>query len=125
MKTIVKSFFVLSLMVVFAANNNTYAQTAKPETTLKDVSFNVNLHCDACKEKISKHLAYEKGVKSFNVNLEEKMVSLKFDPAKTNAETLSKSIAKLGYTVTVAQKTQTNCLETKTCPKSKSCCKQQ
>jgi len=124
MRTMAKSIFLFSLLLVFAINNNLQAQTSKTETAFKEAAFIVNMHCEACKEKISKHLAYEKGVKSFSVNLDEKKVTVKYDPDKTNTETISKSLVKLGYTVSAAPTTK-SCPETKTCPKSKSCCKQQ
>ena len=42
-----------------------------------------------------------KGVKNLKVSLEDKTVSVTYDPAKTDEATLKKEIEKLGFTCTV------------------------
>jgi cation transport ATPase len=42
--------------------------------------------CEMCKERIEYDLAYEKGVKSSDLNLENKVLMVTFNPKKTNAQ---------------------------------------
>jgi len=119
MRTIIKIASLFSLLLVFSIVSK--SQPSKPAATVKEASFSVNMHCESCKEKIGKSLAYEKGVKSFSVNLEEKKVTVKYDPTKTTADIISKSIVKLGYTVTPLA-AGTKCPESHSCPKAKTGC---
>ena len=72
---------------------------AKKKGEIKEVTFNVNLHCENCVKKVQENIAFEKGVKDLHVCLEDQTVSLKYDAAKTNEETLKAAIEKLGYPV--------------------------
>ena len=72
---------------------------AKKKGEIKEVTFNVHLHCENCVKKVQENIAFEKGVKDPHVCLEDQTVSLKYDAAKTNEETLKAAIEKLGYPV--------------------------
>lgn len=72
---------------------------AKKKGEIKEVTFNVHLHCENCVKKVQENIAFEKGVKDLHVCLEDQTVSLKYDAAKTNEETLKAAIEKLGYPV--------------------------
>jgi copper chaperone CopZ len=64
----------------------------------EEVTFVVSMFCENCKAKIERHISWEKGVKDLKVNLDKKLVSIKYDPKKTNEETLKKAIEALEYT---------------------------
>lgn len=68
----------------------------------KTVTFEVNMHCTSCKAKIERDIAFEKGVKEVTASLDQKLVSVKYDEAKTTPEKISKAIEKLGYNVAIA-----------------------
>ena len=72
---------------------------AKKKGEIKEVTFNVHLHCENCVKKVQENIAFEKGVKDLHVCLDDQTVSLKYDAAKTNEETLKAAIEKLGYPV--------------------------
>ena len=72
---------------------------AKKKGEIKEVTFNVHLHCENCVKKVQENIAFEKGVKELPVCPEDQTVSLKYDAAKTNEETLKAAIEKLGYPV--------------------------
>ena len=72
---------------------------AKKKGEIKEVTFNVHLHCENCVKKVQENIAFEKGVKDLHVCLEDQTVSLKYDAAKTSEETLKTAIEKLGYPV--------------------------
>ena len=72
---------------------------AKKKGETKEGTFNVHHHCENCVKKVQENIAFEKGVKDLHVCLEDQTVSLKYDAAKTNEETLKAAIEKLGYPV--------------------------
>lgn len=53
--------------------------------------------CGQCKDRIERMFAFEKGVVSSELDLESKMVTIVYKPAKTNAENLRKAINQVGY----------------------------
>ena len=72
---------------------------AKKKGEIKEVTFTVPLHCENCVKKVQENIAFEKGVKDLHVCLEDQTVSIKYDAAKTNEQTLKAAIEKLGYPV--------------------------
>lgn len=96
MKT--KQIFSLLLTVLVLTSSMVIAQT---KTGTDKVVFDVNMHCEACQKKIEKNIAFEKGVKAMEVNLENKTVALNYDAKKTSPEKLQNALVKLGYTASV------------------------
>lgn len=83
------------------ADNALPKQKAKTEKKAKKVmetvSFTTNMTCHKCQQKLSENLAFEKGVKGLDVNLEKQTITFTYDPAKTTPEKLAAAIKKLGY----------------------------
>ena len=74
------------------------AQVKKEAAKEEQVVFSVSMDCHKCEEKIKKNLPYEKGVKDLTTNLDKKLVTIKYQPSKTDKDKLKKSIEKLGFT---------------------------
>ena len=74
-------------------------KSSKKKAEIKEVVFNVGLHCENCVKKVTENISFEKGVKDLKVSLEDQTVTVKFDAAKTSEETLKAAIQKLGYPV--------------------------
>lgn len=53
--------------------------------------------CEMCQYTLEKDLAFEKGVKEATLNLDNKVMSIVYNPKKTNAQTLRERITKVGY----------------------------
>jgi len=86
---------ILTAAAVFLlTNNNTAAQNNREA----QVVFLVNLNCHSCEQNIKKNIPYERGVIDLNVNLEKKLVTIKYRPNSTDKEKLKKAIEKLGFT---------------------------
>ncbi|MBR4978532.1 MAG: heavy-metal-associated domain-containing protein [Bacteroidales bacterium] len=87
--------------MAFAATCTVSAADAqgKKKKELKEVNFNVYLHCEDCVEKVNENIAFEKGVKGLEVSLENQTVLIKYDVAKTSEDKLKAAIEKLGYPV--------------------------
>ncbi len=96
MKTILKSFTLVLVSVLFLFSNNTNAQTKK-NTKESEVTFSVDIDCPNCVKKLEAKLPYEVGVKDLKVDLATKTVWFKYQSDKTTKEKLAKALDKLGY----------------------------
>lgn len=65
------------------------------------VVFNVDLHCQGCIAKIEKNIAFEKGVKDLQCDLQKKQVTVTYDASKTSIEQLQKAFEQLKKPATV------------------------
>lgn len=68
-------------------------QKKKVET----VTFRTTIHCKNCVKKIMDNIAFERGVKDLKVSLDEKLVTITYDPSKTDEAALVRALEKLGY----------------------------
>lgn len=78
------------------------------------VLFAVDLHCEACVKKIEKNIAFEKGVKDLQCDIEKKTVLVTYDDTKTDIATLQAAFAKIGKPATVKTDTKTGATPAKT-----------
>lgn len=92
-------FLLAALFAAFMMSGNVSAQAK--DKKMSTVVFDVEIDCGSCKAKIEKNLPFEKGVKEFEVSLENKTVQVIYRTDKTNEETLRKAIEKMGYKTTV------------------------
>ncbi len=107
-----KNLLAIFLMAFFLFSLNSFA-----ETKLEECNIKTNAHCNDCKTKIEKALKKQSGVMSTNLNLDNKIVSVKYDPNKTNSDKLISAITNVGYTAELATnndvKTGSNTSKTK------------
>lgn len=87
-----KLIFCLALLAFGATS---FAQTKKEKTA--EVKIKTSAICAMCKNAIEKDLAFEKGVESSDLNLEDKVVTVVYNPSKTNVEKIKAAIVKVGY----------------------------
>ena len=83
---------ITAILLVFSAGS-----FAQAEKKLDEVKIKASVQCGQCKDRIETGLAYEKGIKSSEVDLKNKEVTVKYNPAKTNPDDIRKAISKLGY----------------------------
>ncbi|MDR2926759.1 MAG: heavy-metal-associated domain-containing protein [Cytophagaceae bacterium] len=95
MKTVRMMMAAVALML---ATGVVSAQNKKGKAKEEQAVFSVNMHCHDCEQKIKKNIPYEKGVKNLTTNLEKQLVTVSYQPNKTDKAKLKKSIEKLGYT---------------------------
>lgn len=74
---------------------------AQKEPVEVDGGFKVEIQtsaiCDMCQYTLEKDLSFEKGVKEATLNLEDKVMTILYNPKKTDAQTLRKRITLVGY----------------------------
>jgi len=73
-----------------------YAQTKKADK-YSEIKIKTSSQCGMCKETIEKAMAFEKGVKSSDLNVETKVLSVKYDALKTTPEKIKLAVSKVGY----------------------------
>ena len=61
----------------------------------KTVVYDATMHCESCKAKVEKNIAFEKGVKDLKVNLDAQTITVTFREDKNSAEGIKKAIEKL------------------------------
>lgn len=86
----------MTALVAFAASS---FAGPKKKVELKEVTFDVELHCANCVNKVQENIAFEKGVKDLHVCLEDQIVYIKYDAAKTSEDKLRAAVEGLGYKV--------------------------
>ncbi len=101
-----KTFKTLMLCAAIIVGFNASAQTADKKAKTETVTFNVSMDCHSCQAKLEKNIPWEKGVKDMTVDLENKTVTIKYDPAKTDEATLKKAVEKLDFTCEKAKVVQ-------------------
>ncbi len=53
--------------------------------------------CQQCKDRLEKHIAFEKGVRAVSLDLETKELTVEFRTGKNTKEGLKKAVTKVGY----------------------------
>jgi copper chaperone CopZ len=84
---------VISIGLVFLFSNGSYSQDKK------NVELNIKTSavCGQCKDRIEKGMAYEKGIKDVVLDVDTKVATVKYNPAKTTPAEIRLAISKLGY----------------------------
>lgn len=92
-----KKFITILFAAIAIAASSIQADAAKPKAKSETVVFTTNLHCQNCVKKVNENIAFEKGVKELDVNLEKQTIKVTYDASKTSKENLAAAIKKLGY----------------------------
>lgn len=79
----------LSIVLVFTS--------AKPKVALKEATFQTDIHCKNCAAKVEANLPFEKGVEDLKIDVPTKVVTIVFNPKKTDVTKLAEAIRKVGY----------------------------
>lgn len=85
-------FAIIPLMLLMFIGLNT---VAKSKGTTIDIK--TNAVCDECKERIEKAVHTVKGVKKADLNLDANVLTVTFDPNKTDAMAIKKAVLGIGY----------------------------
>lgn len=97
---------ILVLMATMFAVMPVLAKKSNPNR--ETVVFCVDdMDCQSCKMKIEKNIAFEKGVKALDVNLEKRTVSVTYDMRKNSVSDLQTAFKKIGYEATLPSKSET------------------
>ncbi|MFN7012675.1 MAG: heavy-metal-associated domain-containing protein [Bacteroidia bacterium] len=85
---------ILSLLAILLINA---LQAQEKTKKLEIITIKTSAVCDMCKNTLEKTMAYEKGVKKADLNVETKVFTITYNPQKTSPEKIKKAINKAGY----------------------------
>lgn len=63
----------------------------------KEVKIKTSSECGMCKERIEGKLDYTKGIKNSNLDIDSKVLTVKYDPNKITVEQIKTIVVELGY----------------------------
>lgn len=108
MKTILLSCILLTFFVF-----TTQAQTEKAKEQLKaktekldkappkkgkhTFSIKTSAQCDMCKERMEEALAFEKGIKAANLDVDSQVLSVTYNAKKTSEAQIRTKVSEIGY----------------------------
>lgn len=122
MKTKKVMFIAVMLVAVMLSSTQAFSQTTNKE--IKTLKLLTNAHCNACKKTLEEGLAYEKGIKDASLDLNTKVLTVAYNPQKTDEQIIKAKVQKLGYTAETYSNTGTSGGQTGKCcakPCTKSC----
>lgn len=88
-----KLFFALCVLIL--VGSGAFAQDK--DMKFATIEIKTSAVCDMCIETIEKGFAFEKGVKSSNVDLEANTVTVTYHTKKTDEEAVKTALTKMGY----------------------------
>lgn len=91
-KKLITSFLVTCILIVHSTN----AQDAKPAKQA-ELKVKTSAQCGQCKDRLERTMAFEKGIISSDLNLEDKVFTIGYKPSKTTPEKIRTAISKTGY----------------------------
>jgi len=95
MKTI-KIIILALLAIVLGANSYAQSNVSSKIVATKTETLKVSGNCDLCKARIEKAAKID-GVSKAEWDTKSKVLSVTFDPAKTNIDQISKKVAAAGH----------------------------
>lgn len=84
---------LLSLLLITLPLFSVLAQ----DSDVKEIKIKTSAVCDMCKTTIEKDMKFEKGVKSAELDVESKILTVQYKPSKTNPDKIRHAVAKVGY----------------------------
>lgn len=96
-----KLFFKLSIILLLTSYFTAFS-AGKKDVTVTD--FVVEMDCQSCADKIKECLAFEKGVRDLKFDIENNLVTVKYDKSKCNNEKIIGALDKIGYKAEVIVK---------------------
>ena len=90
-----KKIVLMCLVALFSVGIANAQEPKKGNKKSVTVEFVTDIDCAGCAKKVTNTIPYEKGVKDVQVDVPTKTVTVTYDPAKTNNETLVKAFSKI------------------------------
>ena len=74
-----------------------FSTGAFAQNKIDSVKIQTSAQCGMCKDRIEETLAFEKGVKKSELDLETKIVTVYYKSSKTNTDNIRIALTKVGY----------------------------
>ncbi|WP_080055712.1 heavy-metal-associated domain-containing protein [Spirosoma aerolatum] len=92
----IRSLFLAALTSLLLVGNSFVSSPTRDDKE-KEVKIKTSAICGMCKARIERNLSFEKGVKEADLDVKTKVVTIKYNPAKTDVTKLKSVISKTGY----------------------------
>jgi cation transport ATPase len=90
-----KNLITILVVALFSVTGTIVKAQSSRDT--KKIEIKTSAQCDMCKERLEKEFAYEKGVKSSELDVETAVFTVEYLPNKTTPEKLQLAVTKIGY----------------------------
>jgi copper chaperone CopZ len=90
---------ILMVFIYSTVSFSAISQEAEVKNTKKieKIEIQTSAQCTICKDRIEKDMAFEKGVKSVDLDLETKFLTVEYRTDKTDPDKLREAVSKIGY----------------------------
>ena len=95
MKT--KLIAIIIVCVSISLNVNAQKEQKEKESKVQTIEIQTSAQCEMCKETLEGGIAFVKGVKSVNLDMETKKLTVKYKTGKTDPDKIRKEVSDLGY----------------------------
>lgn len=92
-----QSFALLTAFALSCLVGAAFAGSPTRDDKDKEIKIKTSAICTMCKARIERNLAFEKGVKEADLDVKTKVVTIRYNPAKTDVAKLKAVISKTGY----------------------------
>ena len=90
--------FIITIVLTLVSVAAFSSTPSKPKDKKETVTYEVNMHCQNCVNKLTDNLSFLKGVEDFKISLDDKTITIKYDSEKIQEKKFVETIEKLGYT---------------------------
>ncbi|MEO9531588.1 MAG: heavy metal-associated domain-containing protein [Crocinitomicaceae bacterium] len=116
-----KVYAIFALLVLFMGVKS-FAQS-EPKSKTQTVKFKTSAVCGECKERIEDKLNYTKGIVYAELDLDTKVLEVKFKTKTLNAEKIKYAVSLLGYDAGETPRNEKAFNELPKCCRSEGFCK--
>lgn len=99
-----KKILLMCLVALIGIGTADAQKPKKGEKKSVTVEFLTSIDCEGCAKKVNETIPYEKGVREVSIDVPSKIVTVTYDPAKTNNENIIKAFEKIKLEASVAEK---------------------
>lgn len=92
-----KTKLILAIIAVMAFLAQPTMAQDKKASNMVTIKIKTSAVCGMCKETIEKTMAFEKGVKTSELDVKTKIVTVTYNTEKTSPEKIKLAISKVGY----------------------------
>jgi copper chaperone CopZ len=85
--------WILASLVILAG----YTASAQVNQKKAEVKIQTSAQCEMCKSRIESALAYESGIIRSTLDMETKILTVKYRPSKLTVTDIKKKVAAIGY----------------------------
>lgn len=83
--------------IIIAVFMTTFVSAQDTEPKVKEIKIQTSAICGMCEERLETNMAFEKGVKSVELDDKTKILTISYKVNKTDPDKLRKAVSKLGY----------------------------